>query len=98
MDWISYVLLLGKQQMLAERFRILLQKNFRIFGKTIDKGRSPIYNIPKSDRNNGFGKEEHSMRYAAVSENMMMYMGMCRMCMRTRSYALNSETVSAPGN
>ena len=97
MDWISYVLLLGKQRMSTDRLRIPPQKIFRIFGKTIDKGRDPIYNIPKSDHNNGFGKEEHSMRYAAVSENIMMYMGMCRMCMRTLRYALNSETFSAPG-
>ena len=37
------------------------------------------------------------MRYAAISENMMMDMGMCRMCMRTLRYALDSETFSAPG-
>ena len=37
------------------------------------------------------------MRYAAISENMMMDMGMCRMCMRTLRYALGSETFSAPG-
>jgi len=37
------------------------------------------------------------MRYAAISENMMMDMGMCQMCMRTLRDALNSETFSAPG-
>ncbi len=36
------------------------------------------------------------MRYAAISENMMMDMGMCRMCMRTLRYALDSEPFSAP--
>lgn len=36
------------------------------------------------------------MRYAVNSDNMMMYMCMCQMCMRTLRYALNSETFSAP--
>ena len=36
------------------------------------------------------------MRYAAISENMMMDMGMCRMCMRTLRYTLDSEPFSAP--
>ena len=36
------------------------------------------------------------MRYAAISENMMMDMGMCWMCMRTLRCALNSEPFSAP--
>ena len=34
------------------------------------------------------------MRYAAISENMMMDMGMCQMCMRTLRYALSSEPIS----
>ena len=37
------------------------------------------------------------MRYAAISENMMMDMGMCQMCMRTLRYALKSEPVSVQG-
>lgn len=37
------------------------------------------------------------MRYAAISENMMMYMGMCWMCMRTLRYALDSEPFSTSG-
>jgi hypothetical protein len=37
------------------------------------------------------------MRYAAISENMMMDMGMCQMCMRTLRYALESEPVSVQG-
>ena len=36
------------------------------------------------------------MRYAAISENMMMDMGMCWMCMRTLRYALDSKPFSAP--
>jgi len=36
------------------------------------------------------------MRYAAISENMMMDMGMCQMCMRTLRYAPGSEPFSAP--
>ncbi len=36
------------------------------------------------------------MKYAVASVNMMMYMGMCRMCMRTLRYALNSEPFSTP--
>ena len=36
------------------------------------------------------------MRYAVISGNMMMDMCMCRMCMRTLCYALNSEPFSAP--
>ena len=36
------------------------------------------------------------MRYAAISENMMMDMGMCWMCMRTLRYDLDSEPFSAP--
>lgn len=36
------------------------------------------------------------MRYAAISENMMMDMGMCQMCMRTLRYALISEPFSTP--
>ena len=36
------------------------------------------------------------MKYAAISENMMMDMCMCRMCMRTLRYALTSESFSAP--
>lgn len=36
------------------------------------------------------------MKYAAVSENMMMDMGMCLMCMRTARYAPNHEPFSAP--
>lgn len=35
------------------------------------------------------------MKYAAISENMMMYMCMRRMCMRTLRYALTSEPFSA---
>ena len=37
------------------------------------------------------------MRYAAISENMMMDMGMCQMCMRTLRDAQNSEPVSVQG-
>ena len=37
------------------------------------------------------------MRYAAISENMMMDMGMCWMCMRTLRYAPDSEPFSASG-
>ena len=37
------------------------------------------------------------MRYAAISENMMMDMGMCQMCMRTLRYALKSEPLSVQG-
>ena len=37
------------------------------------------------------------MRYAAISENMMMDMGMCQMCMRMLRCAPNSEPFSAPG-
>lgn len=37
------------------------------------------------------------MKYAAISENMMLDMGMCQMCMRTFRYALNSEPFSTPG-
>ena len=36
------------------------------------------------------------MKYAAISENMMMYMCMRRMCMRTLCHAPNSEPFSAP--
>ncbi len=36
------------------------------------------------------------MKYAAISENMMMYMCMRRMCMRTLRHAPNSEPFSAP--
>ena len=35
------------------------------------------------------------MRYARISENMMMDMGMCWMCMRTLRCALKSEPFSA---
>ena len=38
-----------------------------------------------------------TMKYAAISENMMLDMGMCQMCMRTFRYALNSEPFSKPG-
>lgn len=42
-------------------------------------------------------RRSKQMRYAAISENMMMDMGMCQMCMRTLRYALNSEPISLPG-
>ena len=36
------------------------------------------------------------MKYAAISENMMMHMCMRRMCMRTLCHAPNSEPFSTP--
>lgn len=74
-----------------------LWKIFDYSKKILDKRVHRLYNSHKSKKEIGSGKEEHTMRYAAISENMMMYMGMCRMCMRTLRYALDSEPFSTLG-
>ena len=89
-----FVCMQGQSSAHSERNR---RKIFQISAKTIDKGLAGLYNNPKSGHDIGSGKEEHSMRYAAISENMMMDMGMCQMCMRTLRYAQNSEPVSVQG-
>ena len=62
----------------------------------LDKHVNGLYNNHNPRKINRIWKGGAIMKYAAISENMIMDMCMCRMCMRTLRYALTSESFSAP--